>query len=145
MSRTINDAGMALIKGFEECRLKAYKPTPNDVWTIGWGRTTAVSDGDTCTQAQADLWLSEDVQTAADCVSACVTAALTDNEFSACTSLCYNIGVDAFENSTLVHLLNQADYDSAQAQFARWCKQKGKVLGGLVRRRASEAALFEEA
>ena len=89
--------------------------------------------------------LAEDIQTAADCVSACVTASLTDNEFAACTSLCYNIGCDAFENSTLVHLLNQADYDGAQAQFARWCKQKGKVLGGLVRRRSSEAQLFEEA
>ena len=42
------------IKGFETCRLSAFKPTPNDVWTIGWGRTTGVWAGMTEDQAQAD-------------------------------------------------------------------------------------------
>ena len=145
MTQTMNAAGLQLVKDFEECRLKSYKPTPNDVWTIGWGRTQGVKEGDTCTQAEADQWLEDDLRSAEACVSDCVHIPITDNEFSACVSLAYNIGCDAFENSTLVHLLNLADYDGAQKQFARWCKQKGKVLGGLVRRRASEAALFEEA
>ena len=77
------------------------------------------------------------------CVSDCVHIPLTDNEFSACVSLAYNIGCDAFENSTLVHLLNESDIDGAQAQFKRWKKQRGKVLNGLVARRAAEEQLFE--
>lgn len=144
MNQTINDAGLQLVKSFEQCKLVAFKPTPNDRWTLGWGRTLGVNEGDTCTQEDADRWLLEDLKTAEDCVNASVTSPLTDNEFSACVSLCYNIGVDAFENSTLVHLLNQSDYNGAHDQFSRWRKQNGKILGGLVRRRTAEAALFEE-
>lgn len=140
-----NAAGLALIKSFEQCRLKAFKPTPNDVWTIGWGRTRGVNEGDTCSQEEADAWLEQDLSEAEACVSQCVSAAMTDNEFSACVSLAYNIGCHAFENSTLVHLLNEADYNGAQAQFKRWNKQAGRELAGLTRRRAAEAALFEQA
>ena len=140
--RTINEAGLALIKSFETCQLVAFKPTPNDVWTIGWGRTRGVNQGDTCTQEQADAWLLEDCAEAETCVEDNVTAALNDNEFSACVCLAYNIGCHAFENSTLVHMLNQADYNGAEAQFARWNKQGGRILNGLTRRRAAEAALF---
>jgi len=141
----INQAGIDIVKSFETCRLKAFKPTPNDVWTIGWGRTRGVSEGDTCTQEEADAWLLEDLAAAEDCVNHAVTASITDNEFSACVSLAYNIGCHAFENSTLVHLLNQSDYNGAQEQFGRWNKQAGKPLAGLTRRRAAEAALFETA
>ena len=143
MNQTINNRGLALVKSFETCKLVAFRPTPDDVPTIGWGRTKGVNMGDTCTQDQADAWLVEDVKEAEDCVNECVTASLTDNEFSACVSLAYNIGCHAFENSTLVHLLNQADYNGAQAQFARWNKQAGKPLAGLTRRRQAEVQLFE--
>ena len=143
MIQTINAAGLALVKEFEECRLVAFKPTPNDRWTIGWGHTEGVKEGDTCSQEQADTWLREDLLLAENCVAEAVKIPLTDNEFSACVSLAYNIGCDAFENSTLVHLINESDIDGAQAQFRRWVKQKGKVLNGLVRRRAAEEQLFE--
>ncbi len=65
----IGSAGLYLIKSFEQCRLKAFKPTPNDVWTIGWGHTNGVKEGDTCTQEEADSLLTLDLGWVEDCVN----------------------------------------------------------------------------
>ena len=74
-----------------------------------------------------------------------VTAQLTQNEYDALCSLCFNIGCTAFGKSTLVRLLNQGDYDAASLQFRRWDKQQGTVLAGLTKRRFAEERLFEKA
>ena len=136
--------GTALIKSFEKCSLSAYLPTPDDVPTIGYGHTREVSMGDTCTQAQADAWFLEDVAWAEECVNAHVTGVLTQNEFDACVSLCFNIGCAAFTGSTLLKLLNGHNFDSAALEFEKWNKQHGKVLAGLTRRREAEAKLFDQ-
>lgn len=57
-------------------------------------------------------------------------------------SLAYNIGVSAFRGSTLLRLLNVSQYQAASDEFPRWNKAGGKVLPGLVKRRAAERALF---
>lgn len=140
----ISERGLDLVKSYEKCRLVAFKPTPNDVWTIGWGHTGPDVDQHTVwTQQQADDGLVKDIGTAERCVNACVTVPMTQGEFDACVSLCYNIGCDAFRKSTLVKLLNASDYDGAAAQFARWNKQAGIELAGLTKRRADEVELFE--
>lgn len=141
----IGHAGTALIKSYEKCRLFAYMPTPDDMPTIGWGRTRGVSMGDTCTQAEADAWFLEDIAWVEDCVNRAVTASIQQTEFDALCSLCFNIGCRAFSGSTLVRKLNDNDYDGAAEQFAVWNKQHGKVLAGLTARREAEAKLFEEA
>lgn len=134
--------GLALIKSFEQCRLKAFKPTPNDVWTIGWGHTHGVKEGDTCTQDEADSLLMMDLSWAEDAVNE-NTDGLNQNQFDACVSLCYNIGESAFKSSTLVQLIQAGNISAAAQQFIRWNKQSGQVLAGLTRRREAEAALFE--
>lgn len=141
----INAAGVSLIKSFEHCRLKAFLPTPNDVPTIGWGRTKGVRLGDTCTQEEADAWLLDDLEEAEECVNRNVEVVLTDNEYSALVSLVYNIGCGAFKGSTLLKLVNESHFDAASLQFRRWDKQKGRVLAGLTRRRLAEERLFETA
>ena len=138
----LSPEGLAFIKGFEKCRLTAFKPTPEDDWTLGWGHTEGVKKGDTCTQEQADAWLAEDTGWVNDTLNSAITIVVNQSEFDACGSLCYNIGASAFEDSTLVRLLNNGQFDLASQQFARWNKQKGKVLDGLTRRRAAETALF---
>ncbi len=139
----IGEQGIALIQGYEQCRLAAYLPTPDDVPTIGWGHTKDVKMGDICTQEQADDWFFEDIAWVVTCVNKAVTAGLLQNEFDALASLCFNIGCKAFSGSTLVKLLNDGDFDGASAQFSRWNKQGGQVLAGLTKRRAAEAELFE--
>src|SRR5438132_1077939 len=110
----ISERGLELIKSFEKCRLVAYKPTPNDVWTIGWGATgTDIDQHTVWTQQQADERLDRDVGKAELCVNSSVTSELTQNEFDAAVSLCYNIGCGAFRASTFVHLLNMDDHEAA--------------------------------
>lgn len=140
----ISERGVALIKSFEQCRLVGYLPTPDDVPTIGWGHTGAeVKIGTVWTQEQADQQFTVDVERYEKCVNDTVTAALTQFEFDACVSLCFNIGTGQFKSSTLVKKLNAGDHDGAAAEFRRWNKQAGKELAGLTRRRAAERDLFE--
>jgi len=136
--------GAALIKSYEKCRLEAYLPTPNDKWTIGWGHTGPYIGPDIVwTQEEADSVFLDDIAWVEECVNKAVTAVVNQNEFDALCSLCFNIGCTAFGKSTLVKLLNAADYDGASKQFSRWSKQNGVELAGLVKRRAAEAVLFE--
>ena len=136
---------ISLIQSFENCRLAAFLPTPKDRWTIGWGHTDGVQEGETCTQAQADAWFVDDLSDFAEGVSDHLTTPTTQNQFDALVSLAYNIGLENFETSTLLHMHNAGRYTDAANAFAAWCHQDGQVLQGLVRRRAAEAALYSKA
>jgi GH24 family phage-related lysozyme (muramidase) len=102
MSRAINQAGIDLIKSFERCELTAYQDVAG-IWTIGWGHTAGVTEGMVFTQAQADNALLADLRDAEAAVENGVgAAATTDDQFGAMVSLCYNIGVGAFADSTVL-------------------------------------------
>lgn len=141
----IGPAGIALIQSYEKCRLRAYMPTPNDVWTCGWGSTKGVTQDTVWTQEEADARFLDDLEWVEECVNKAVTAQLTQNEYDALCSLCFNIGCTHFGSSSLVKALNLGDYDSAARHFKDWNKQRGQVLAGLTNRREKEAALFETA
>ena len=138
----MNNAGIPLIKQFEGCKLKAYR-CPAGVWTQGWGTTGCrVKPGTTITQEVADQWLYEDVAVFEAGVLDAVDVPLTANQLGALTSFADNVGLSAFRSSTLLRLLNAGDYAGAAGQFPRWNRAGGKVLNGLIRRRAAEQALF---
>jgi len=139
----ISEAGKDLIKEFEGCRLKAYDDGVG-VQTIGWGRTTNVSPGDTCTQEQADAWFDAEVEEFANYISLALQVAVSQNEFDAMVSLAYNIGTTAFVRSTLLKKLNARDFKGAAEQFDRWNQAGGSPMAGLTRRRAAERKLFEK-
>jgi lysozyme len=136
-----NEAGKNLIKSFEGLRLKAYR-CPAGVPTVGWGSTLGVTMGMTITQAQAEELFDRDLVKFENAVTSFVHVPLNENQFSALVSLCYNIGPGNFSKSTLVKLLNKADYDGACQCFAQWNRANGKVMKGLTTRRAAEAKLF---
>lgn len=138
----ISKAGLDLIKQFEGLYLKAYR-CPAGVPTIGYGHTAGVAMGQTITQQQADDYLRRDVRQFERAVARLVTVPLTQGQFDALVSFAFNIGDGALAQSTLLRLLNAGDYAGAAAQFDRWNKAGGRVLPGLVRRRAAERALFE--
>jgi len=142
MPRRISDAGLGLIKEFEGLRLDAYR-CPAGFWTIGYGHTGPdVFRGKTITEAEADALLREDVRTAEAVVDRSVTVPLSDNAFSALVPFVFNIGATAFAHSTLLRKLNAGDVVGAADEFPKWRLSNGKVLSGLVRRRAAERALF---
>lgn len=139
---TSSRAGLGLVKTYEGCKLKAYL-CPAGILTIGWGRTTNVKKGDTCTQAQADAWLVAEYDSFEKQVRALVKVSLTANQLGALTCFAYNVGVGAFKSSTLLKLLNAGNYQGAAEQFARWNKAGGVTMAGLTKRRAAEADLFK--
>ncbi|AGC43243.1 hypothetical protein MYSTI_01912 [Myxococcus stipitatus DSM 14675] len=141
-----NAKGVALIKRHEGMRLNAYR-CPAGVWTIGYGHTGDVREGQRITEHQAEAILSVDLdrfERGVEFALPGVVALMTENQFSACVSLTFNIGVEAFTQSTLRKKLLAQDWDAAATEFAKWVHAKGVKLPGLVKRRAEEAALFLE-
>lgn len=142
------------IKLKEQCRLKAYLPTPHDVPTIGWGATGRdIKLGMVWTQAQADDRFERDIAMFAAGVDHLLGQTLTtQGQFDALTSFAYNVGLDddadkiaeGLGDSTLMLMHRTRRYEEAADQFARWNKQKGKVLRGLTIRRAEEAAMYQD-
>lgn len=132
-----------LIKKFEGLRLTAYLDG-GGAPTLGYGRTAGVQMGDTCTIEQAEQWLQEDAQQAIDAVDRLVTIPLTKGQREALVSLIFNIGVGAFEKSTLLRRLNSGDHAGAAKEFDRWVFDNGKRIPGLANRRKAERKLFEE-
>jgi lysozyme len=137
-----SDAGLDLTEESEGCRLVAYQDSVG-VWTIGYGHTQGVHAGMTCTQAQAEVWLREDIMSAIADVNRLVKVPLTQGEFDALVDFDFNLGGGALRGSTLLRLLNAGDHASAAEQFERWDKAGGHVLAGLLRRRLAEEAEFK--
>ncbi len=137
----ISAEGIALIKKFEGCELEAYKCSAG-VWTIGYGHTKDVVEGMTITQEQAEEMLVEELHEYEKYVNESTTVALSQNQFDALVSWVYNLGPANLKASTMLKVLNSGKYEDVPAQIKRWNKAGGKVLEGLVRRRAAEACLF---
>ncbi len=144
----ISDDGVKLIKSFEGYLTRqpdgscvAYL-CPARVPTIGWGCTEGVRLGMRWTEAEAIEGLKRELAKHEAAVNRLVTVEINQNQFDALTSFSYNCGVGALQKSTLLKRLNKGDYDGAAQAFASWNKGGGRVLKGLVARRAREAALF---
>lgn len=148
----ISERGLKLIKEFEGCLRPIgggkFVPyiCPAGVLTIGWGTTNL--DGkkfdkySVWTQAQCDNALAQDMVKYERAVERRVKVDLNQNQFDALVSFTYNCGEGNLAKSTLLKRVNAGDFKGAARQFAAWNKGAGKVLKGLVRRRAAEAALF---
>ncbi|MDR3438935.1 lysozyme [Telmatospirillum sp.] len=158
MSRQINQAGLDVIKSFEDLLLTAY-PDPESggaPWTIGYGHTGRVVEGDRITIVQAEALLREDLSEAEASVVSAVRVPLSDNQYAAMVSIVFNVGPGRVDTpkmagrsgivtlrngqpSTLLRLLNSGDYAGAGDEFSKWTSGG---MAGLVRRRAAERDLF---
>lgn len=141
-SMTISDRGVDLIAKYEGCKLDAYL-CPAGVWTIGYGHTAGVKQGDRLpSQEAAKALLKEDLIKYGGYVNACVqkrliSFPLTQNRFDALTSFCYNCG-----NGNLQKLVSGRDAATVAEKLLLYNKGGGKVLTGLVRRR-EEGLIFK--
>lgn len=128
-----------MIKGFEGCRLTAYK-CPAGVWTIGYGHTGGVHSGLKILQETADKLLRDDLEKFENHVNDFNTRFkyhFTQNQFDALVSFAFNIGsisqltANGTRNKRMI-----AD------KMLLYVKAGGKELEGLKRRRETERALF---
>jgi lysozyme len=139
----INAAGLALIKSFEGCELKAYRDI-GGVLTIGYGHTGPDVTADLeITQNEADYLLGQDLLRFENGVNALVTHSINPNQFAALVSFAYNVGLGALGESRLLAYVNASNYAAAAGEFHRWVYAgSGEPVAGLVRRRGAEAQLF---
>ena len=150
---TLSAAGGNLVKHFEgihkQCgpdRYAAYK-CPAGVWTIGLGTTSEhghkIKEGMVWSFAQCKEAFLSDMHIFEGDVHRLVKVKLQQWQFDALVSFTYNVGAGAFGGSTLLKKVNAGDFEAAALEFHKWNKGGGKVLPGLVRRRASESLLFQ--
>jgi lysozyme len=148
----LSPAGERLIKHFESClkpvgdgRYKSYY-CPAGVLTIGWGHTNdhgrKFAPGAIWTREECDAAFREDMAHFIPRVKRLVKRELTQGQFDALVSFAYNCGEGALAKSSILRKLNAGDLEGAANAFALWNKGGGRVLAGLVRRRASEALMF---
>ena len=146
----LDDTGYALIERLEGSRRAAYKDSAS-IPTIGIGfiRYTLgdkagqkVQMGDVMTDGEIRAELASQIQTYEKAVRDAVRVELTQSQCNACVSLCYNIGAKAFAGSSVVRELNQRKYQAACKAFELWNKAGGRVVQGLVNRRAAEQKEF---
>ena len=147
----IGEAGIALIKRFEGCArlrrdglVEAY-PDPGtgaDPWTIGWGTTgEGIAHGTVWTQEECDERLARDLGRYADDVARALgDVPRTQAQFDAMVSFHYNTG--AIHRATLTKKHRAGDFEGECRDLREVRKAGGRVLKGLVRRRAAEAELY---
>ena len=148
--RHINERGIEIIKGFEGFSSEPYL-CPANVRTYGYGATRGSTGGPVDpdmgviseAEAEAEALLVRDLESSEGWVLRLVKKALTENQFSALTSFTFNVGCGALQRSTLRMKLNRGEYTLGAAdEFPKWRRAGGRILAGLVRRRAAERALF---
>jgi lysozyme len=150
-------AGLALIESFEGLILSAYDDYNDHIvkpgghvygtLTIGYGHTDAAGPpkvfiGQTITKEEASEILAADLAAVEAEVAHLVKVALNQNQYDAVVSFQFNTGWLGHPGCSLLHALNSGNYNLAAKDFALYNRASGRVLSGLVRRRAAEAKLF---
>jgi len=139
----VSDTGLAHLRSFEGLSLDAYPDGGG--WSIGYGHHgNDVYPGMQITQQRADQLLKNDIERFDKSVQLLFQAAEEQEEFDAKTCLAYNIGINAFKDSTLLEHVNAGRHHEAADEFKKWIKSGDEVLPGLIKRRDKEAAMYKK-
>lgn len=141
------ERGIKLIEQFEGFKAKKYKDAVG-LPTIGYG--TLIDSVDekwlltaTITKDQAEVLLRKELGHIERNLGLMIKSKITQNQYDALVSFCYNLGVNSLKTSTLLKKVNLNPVDATiRAEFMKWTHAGGKVLKGLERRRSAEADLY---
>lgn len=129
------------LKGFEGLRLEAYRCSAG-MWTIGYGHTTGVKQGQRISESQAETLLEGDLLKFEKAVDS-LGLRFSQEQFDAVVSFSFNLGIEALKKSTLLKKIRINPQDNTiRSEFMRWVYATGKVLPGLVKRREWEAKRY---
>lgn len=141
----VSRTAIELLKRFEGYRAKAAQ-LPDGRWTIGYGHTLTAREGAEVTESDAEALLVYDLIAVTHLVNENVFTPISQNQFDALVSFAFNLGPDAFRGSQVLKRLNAGDIVQAACSMELWRKAEFEgariVIDALVRRRASEKALF---
>lgn len=139
----------AFIKARESLVLKPHWDALGGVYDIGYGHVlkgneleTVVGGDGEITREEADALFDIDCLYRADALTGMLTVEVPQQVFDACLSLMYNIGNEAFRQSTLLQYINASMLEAACISFLDWNKAGGKFVQGLLNRRALEMLVF---
>ncbi|MEM8721771.1 MAG: glycoside hydrolase family protein [Cyanobacteria bacterium P01_G01_bin.39] len=141
-----------IIKKWEGFRSEAYLD-PVGIPTIGYGTIRypdgrKVSLGESISEQVAEAFLLQDCEKFARGVTEALKTEVNQNQFDALVSFTYNLGIGAFQGSTLLKKINARKFDEAAPEFDRWVYATvdgvRTKLEGLVNRRRDERSLFEK-
>lgn len=133
-------AAVPVIQHFEGKRNAAYLD-PVDIPTICYGHTGGVKLGQRLTDEECGELMAEDMLEALEAVERCVRVPITDHQRAAFVSFTFNVGGGKFCRSTLVRKVNNGNVVAACNELPKWVYAGGRVLPGLVNRRAAEQAV----
>lgn len=157
----VSKKGQEFLEKREGRRSKAY-PDSGGVWSIGIGHALlrserssgkiiilgqAVKYAGGLTEQQIDDLFRQDIAR----FEGTVSLAIHDSEYKnweqhhidALVSFCFNIGINAFNKSTLAKMIKSGSLNGIPAQIRRWKWDNGIEVPGLVNRRKFESQLFE--
>ncbi len=154
-----------MLKHHEGVRYKPYQ-CPAKLWTIGVGSVLypeqakipssiegmatrkayplKPEDNRRWSEEEVDKLLAKDVARFERGLARYLPIRLSQNEYDAILSFCFNLGLGTFQRSTLRQALLRGDKITAIQSLLKYNKAGGKVLKGLDNRRKDEAALFNK-
>ena len=138
----ISEDGLELIKKFEGCETTAYQDSVG-VWTIGFGHTKGVEEGQTCSIEDAESMLADEMDEYEGYINNMVKVELQQHEFDSLVAWVYNLGPTNLSESTMLKVLNGGQFDRVPDEMNRWTRAGGEILEGLVRRRQAESLMFQ--
>ena len=141
MARNLSANGLKLIKSFESCKLTAYKCLPTEkYYTIGYGHYGSdVKAGMKITKKQAEELLLQDCKKAIKNVNSFMSKYnFNQNQFDALVSFAFNVGSINQLTASGTRTLEQIS-----SKITAYNKSGGRVIAGLVKRRAKEKELFD--
>lgn len=137
----VKDRQLHFIREVEGFQREAYQDE-GGVWTIGFGHTRDVKEGDTISTHKANVHLNADIVIFEIQLQKLVRVDLTNNQYMALLSFIYNIGATQFADSTVLKYVNEGKFDLVPDELRKWNRVNNEVSLGLTRRREKEAKLF---
>jgi lysozyme len=142
MNQELSASGQVALEAREGCRLIAYHDQ-RGILTIGIGHTSmagapTVTAGMTITRTEASAIFARDLKPFVAAVNRSLRRRVSQNQFDACVSLCYNIGEGGFAGSSVVKQINLGNMAAAARDFLMWDHP-----ASLAARREAERAQFE--
>lgn len=143
----LDEEGREFIKKHEAFSATAYRDQ-GGVWTIGYGFTyypdgTPISPDDSMTRSEANFYFNQLVRTYEYAVHDAVEVSLSQSQYNALVSFAYNVGIEAFNNSSVLRNVNTDPLsEKVKHSFLKWIYVKGKPSRGLIYRRKKEIELY---
>jgi len=154
----VSDKAIKVIKHHEGVKQRPYR-CPARLWTIGVGHVLYPSQGaiklelrDSMplkseddrqfSMEEVDAILKSDLARFERGVEQFIPVQLTQNQFDACVSFAFNVGLGTLQRSTFRQKVIRGDIEGAADELLKYCMAGGKPLKGLQNRRIDERAMF---